>query len=267
MFIYQSYLQRIHKINKLKIIPFRAESETPISRFFLGQTKIGKQKCVVKLANPISTSNTKSIENEIHFLSILKCKYIIKMIRNGCFSFNYLTGQKVKTPYLIIPLYDNDLLHYVEKQQEFISFRNILITMSALTKVITLLQQKQIIHADISFSNMVVKCSKEKFAEVKLIDFGRAKIISGDSEEISIYNQVTLFQPFDKKWSLAYDLYSIGKILDILIVVNKKRLNDIPSFDKMELIKIAKGLLASSSKKRQDSFNSLKMYLNDLHKL
>jgi serine/threonine protein kinase len=235
MIFTQTYVSEIDSICGYSVKPFELLSGSRVHNraAFFGQTT--DDKYFIKMANPILASNIDLLNNEIIILREIKNHLsIINLIDNGYFKLQYLTGEEIEVPFMVIDKCEIDLSEMIKAYRHGMPYNHWVKIIKDITDATCFLHDNKIAHCDIRMDNILINYNAGVI-EAKLCDFGYALIIEEETskkKELTVLNE---FSPPDTTLSFAFDIYSLGVLLYKLtnkysFFQKSYRVNDVFSF-------------------------------------
>ncbi len=213
--------------------------------------KILGKDFAMKIIEKSPYSNTKQIINEINILKQLDHPNVLKVLEF------HLTKDK----FYIITDYcpEGELFDELDKKSKFTEEETSFIIYQIL-QAVRYCHKMQVLHRDIKPENiMITKREKNGCLQVKLIDFGTAKIFEKGQSENRYVGSSYYMAPevLKRKYDEKCDLWSIGVILYILLTGR-------PPFDGNDDEEILKNVEIGVYDKTSYPFPSLSSYAKDL---
>ena len=223
---------------------------------YKGQNKLTKEFVAIKevnLKNLESFMSKEDLKKEIKFM---------KIFNNNPNSVKlYEDFEENDILYMVIELCDTDITKCLEKSEKGFTIYEVKIVMKQFNNILQDIRKKDMIHNDVKLENVLVKFGEAKEFQIKLIDYGQAKLISstkdlsnnewgitpyteGGNEIISIVEKVDLL-------NLGIDIFRMlfKEAYKTLEYMNEKIENCIEDKDLKDLMR---RLLVDDYKKRID---------------
>ena len=147
-------------------------------KVYKAQNKTTKEFVAIKIVS-LEETNVMNIKDELEKeIKIMKtfnfCPNSVKL---------YDVFEDNNNKYIIMELCDGDLLKYLNKSKNGFNIMEIKIIMSQINNILKELRKKDMVHNDIRLENILVKFSENsKEFEVKLIDYGKGRLLSNEKD-------------------------------------------------------------------------------------
>src|SRR5207237_7531698 len=125
-------------------------------------------------------------------------------------------------PYLVMELVEGELLSCILRRQPGLSLQDLVAVFTPLCRAVAAMHAQAIIHRDLKPDNIMVVNKGQADETIKLLDFGLAKLVRGESEEKwlrtitgrgQIHGTIYYMSPEQcesKKLDERTDIYSLG---------------------------------------------------------
>ena len=204
-----------------------SETNTPIDNMYIKERMLGEgsfgevwlvkhkllgQEFALKIIEKGPYSNTQQIDNEIKILKQLDHPFILKILEfHSTQNKYYLVTDYCKEGELFNEIKNRD--RFTEREASYILYQVLL--------AIRYCHKMRVVHRDIKPENiLIVGKESNGLLNVKLIDFGTAKIFSESSKNKALVGSSYYIAPevIRGKYDEACDLWSIGVIMYIMLV-------------------------------------------------
>jgi serine/threonine protein kinase/formylglycine-generating enzyme required for sulfatase activity len=245
-----------------------------------------KNYCAIKVILPELVGNDPMLVTRFRQEAIVAARIRHRNIVNVT-DFGVVGG---KMPYLVMDLIQGRSLHEIVREQGSLHMQQALEIMEAVCAGVGAAHRRGIIHRDLKPLNVIVQQGVPMNEAVKILDFGLAKIKSGELAGSFVMAQTTglMGSPLymaPEQWSeeepdTRADIYSLGVMLFEMLsgsvpfrgnsmpVIMKKHLSDAPpSFASLGLQltpAIEAVVLKALAKKPSDRFESVETFINEL---
>lgn len=212
MYVAQSFFVRVPVIGKYALTPLNgAPPEVIASRAFIGEARAGDEVFVMKLANPIYSSNVTQLRNEAAALSRLDHPAVVRLHDQGEWEMEFLSGEKRTSPFVVIERCKTDLDLALGNREDTFDGPQCIRLLADVASGLVCIHSKGIVHMDVRPENVLLVETPDGW-RAKLADFGVA--VTGEKERAEWQPTPLLneYSPPDQAISNRYDVYSLGAL-------------------------------------------------------
>jgi serine/threonine protein kinase len=212
VYVAQSFFVRVPAIGKYVLTPLNgAPPEVIASRAFIGEARTGDEVFVLKLANPIYSSNVAQLHNEAAALARLRHPAIVRLHDEGEWEVEFLTGEKKIAPFVVIERCNTDLDRFLrDAAEESGDVRHIRL-LADVANGLAGLHSEGIVHTDVRPENILLVETAGGW-RAKLADFGMAVTSEKQREAWQPTPLLNEYTPPDETIDSRYDVYSLGAL-------------------------------------------------------
>jgi serine/threonine protein kinase len=212
VYVAQSFFVRVPAIGKYALSPLNgAPPEVIASRAFIGEARTGDEVFVLKLANPIYSSNVAQLRNEASALSRVSHPAVVRLHDEGEWELEFLTGEKKISPFVVIERCDTDLDLFLKSTEDEPGGMPLIRILADVAGGLAHLHSENIVHTDIRPENILLVETVGGW-RARIADFGLAVTTEEQREAWQPTPLLNEYAPPDETIGSGYDVYSMGAL-------------------------------------------------------